>query len=107
MGGEIDIDGDETRWFNTAAFTNPPDDRRGTATVGQIEGPPFRQMDVSIRKNFRFGGRYNITPIFDVFNLFNTVNFGTPNTNANAQEFGTINSAQPPRQWQFGVRFDF
>jgi hypothetical protein len=107
VGGEIDIDGDETRWFNTAAFANPPDDRRGTATVGQIEGPPFRQMDVSLRKNFRFGGRYNITPIFDVFNLFNTVNFGSPNTNANAQEFGTINSAQPPRQWQFGVRVDF
>ena len=58
-GAEIDIDGDELRWFNTAAFTNPPDDRRGTATVGQIEGPPFKQMDISMRKNFRFGGRYN------------------------------------------------
>ncbi len=57
LAGDIDIDGDEFRWFNTAAFANPPDDRRGTATVGQIEGPPFKQMDVSIRKNFRFGGR--------------------------------------------------
>ena len=106
-GAEIDIDGDELRWFNTAAFTNPPDDRRGTATVGQIEGPPFKQMDMSMRKNFRFGGRYNLTPIFDVFNLFNTVNFGNPNTDANNEAFGTINSAQPSRQFQFGVRFDF
>lgn len=107
LGGEIDIDGDEARWFNTDAFANPPNDRRGTATVGQIEGPPFKQMDISMRKNFRFGGRYNLTPIFDVFNVFNTVNFGAPNTNANVAAFGTINAAQPPRQWQIGVRFDF
>ena len=79
VGGEIDIDGDELKWFNTAAFANPPEDRRGTATVGMIEGPAFKQMDVSFRKNFTFGGRYHLTPIFDIFNLFNTVNFGNPN----------------------------
>jgi hypothetical protein len=106
-GGEIDIDGDETRWFNTAAFTNPPDDRRGSATVGQIEGPSFKQMDLSMRKNFRFAGRYTITPIFDAFNIFDTVNFGAPNTNVADGGYGTINTAQPSRQFQFGVRFDF
>ncbi|MGI8672368.1 MAG: carboxypeptidase regulatory-like domain-containing protein [Luteitalea sp.] len=107
LGGEINIDGDETRWFNTAAFTDPPEERRGSATVGQIEGPSFRQLDLSMRKNFRFGRRYNVTPIFDAFNVFNTVNFGAPNTNANAVAYGTINSAQPARQFQLGVRFDF
>ena len=64
-------------------------------------------MDLSMRKNFRFAGRFNITPIVDVFNVLNTVNFGAPQMNANNSAFGTINSAQPPRQWQFGVRFDF
>ncbi len=107
VGGEIDIDGDELRWFNTSAFSNPPEDRRGSATVGQIEGPSFQQMDVSFRKNFTFGGRYRLTPIFDIFNLFNTVNFGNPNVNANDVAFGTINAAQPPRQFQVGLRFDF
>lgn len=110
LGGEIDIDGDETKWFNTAAFANPPDDRAGTATVGQIEGPSFKQMDVSLRKGFRFGGRYNITPIIDVFNLFNTVNFANfpaSSLDANNAAFGTLTSAQPARSFQFGVRFDF
>jgi hypothetical protein len=107
VGGEVNIDGDESRWFNTEAFTNPPEDRRGSATVGQILGPSFKQMDVSLRKNFRFGGRYNLTPIFDVFNLFNTVNLTNPNTNVAAGAYGTISGAQPPRQFQFGVRFDF
>lgn len=108
LGGEVAIDNpDEFRWFNTAAFGNPPENRRGTATVGQIQGPSFSQMDVSFRKNFRFGKRYNLTPIFDVFNLFNTVNFTNPNVNANDVAFGTINGAQPPRQFQIGARFDF
>ncbi len=80
-GAEIALDdGDELRWFNTAAFTVPAEDARGTATVGQILGPGFYQWDLSFRKNFRFGGRYQATPIFDVFNVFNRVNFGAPNT---------------------------
>jgi hypothetical protein len=108
LGGDVAIDNaDELRWFNTAAFGNPPEDRRGTATVGQIQGPSFSQLDMSFRKNFRFGKRYNLTPIFDVFNLFNTVNLTNPNVNANDVAFGTINGAQPPRQFQIGARFDF
>jgi hypothetical protein len=107
LGGDIKIDGDETRWFNTAAFADPPENRRGSATVGMIEGPSFTQLDMSFRKNFRFGGRYNLTPIFDVFNLFNTVNLFNPNVNTNAIAYGTINGAQPPRQFQMGARFDF
>jgi len=78
--------------------------------VGQIEGPSFKQMDISMRKNFRFGGRYNITPIVDVFNLFDTVNFAnfaTSSLDANNAAFGTLTSAQPSRSFQFGVRFDF
>jgi hypothetical protein len=108
VGGEISIDdADETRWFNTAAFTVPAEDRRGTATVGQIEGPSFYQWDLSLRKNFRLNERFQVTPIFDVFNVFNRVNFGSPETNVSSGSYGTISSAQPPRQFQFGVRVDF
>jgi hypothetical protein len=42
-----------------------------------------------------------------VFNVFNRVNFGAPNTNVSSGAYGTINAAQPPRQFQFGVRMDF
>ncbi len=108
LGGEIQIDNpDERRWFNTDAFGNPPEDRRGSAGVGVIQGPGFKQMDLSFRKNFRFGGRYNLTPIFDVFNVFNTLNLTNPNVNANSGSYGTIGSAHPSRQFQLGVRFDF
>jgi hypothetical protein len=108
VGGEIALDDpDETRWFNTAAFVNPAEDRRGSATVGQIQGPSFYQWDLSLRKNFRVNGRIQATPIFDVFNLFNRVNFGNPNVDVSNGSYGTINSAQPSRQFQFGIRVEF
>jgi hypothetical protein len=107
-GAEIRLDDrSELRWFNTDAFTVPAEDAKGTATVGQILGPSFYQWDLSFRKNFRFGGRYQATPIFDVFNLFNRVNFGAPNTNVSDGGYGTINTAQPSRQFQLGVKFEF
>ena len=51
----------ELRWFNTDAFTVPAEDAKGTATVGQILGPSFYQWDLSMRKNFRFGGHYVVS----------------------------------------------
>ena len=107
-GAEIRIDDrNELRWFNTDAFTVPAEDAKGTATVGQILGPSFYQWDLSMRKNFRFGGRYVVSPIFDVFNLFNRLNLGAPNTDVSNLAYGTINSAQPSRQFQLGVKFEF
>lgn len=107
LGGDVSGPQTEAQWFNTAAFANPPEDRRGSATVGQVEGPDFYQWDLSFRKNFRFGGRFNVSPQFDVFNIFNRVNFGNPNTNVASGAYGTISSANPPRQMQVGVRVDF
>jgi hypothetical protein len=107
-GAEIRLDDrNELRWFNTDAFTVPAEDARGTATVGQILGPSFYQWDLSFRKNFRFGGRYQATPIFDVFNVFNRLNLGAPNTDVSNGSYGTINTAQPARQFQLGVKFEF
>jgi Carboxypeptidase regulatory-like domain len=107
-GADISIDNaDEARWFNTDAFTVPAEDSRGTATVGQILGPSFYQWDLSLRKNFRLSERFRFPPIFDVFNVFNRVNYGAPNTNVSSGAYGTINAAQPSRQFQFGMRLDF
>jgi hypothetical protein len=106
LGGDIEGPRTETQWFNTAAFANPPEGRRGSATVGQIEGPEFYQWDLSFRKQFRFG-RYSASPQFDIFNLFNRVNFNNPNVAVNSGAYGTITTANPPRQMQVGVRFDF
>jgi hypothetical protein len=107
-GGEIGLDNrSEDRWFNTDAFTAAPDDRRGTARVGMIEGPHWRQVDVSLRKQFNLGSNRFVEFRADVFNVFNTVNFGNPNVTTTASAYGTITSARIPRQSQFTLRLAF
>jgi hypothetical protein len=108
VGGEIDLD-DPTaqRWFNTAAFAAAPVNRRGNATVGMIQGPHWRQVDVSLRKRFRFSQTMNIEFRAEVFNVLNTVNLNNPNTATDNAAYGTITSARIPRQSQFSLRFQF
>jgi len=108
VGGEISIDDrSEARWFNTEAFAAAPVDRRGNAKVGMIEGPHWRQADVSLRKQFRFGQHKKIELRADVFNVLNTVNFNNPNTRTDQSGYGTITGARIPRQSQFTVQFQF
>jgi hypothetical protein len=108
VGGEIGLDDpNEARWFNTAAFAAAPVDRRGNAKVGMIEGPHWRQVDVSLRKRFRFTRTANLEVRAEVFNVLNTVNFGNPNTRTDQPAYGTITTARIPRQSQFTLRFQF
>ncbi len=105
-GGEIGLDErSELRWFNTDAFVSAPDDRRGNATVGMIEGPHWKQVDVSLRKRFRFTRNQSLEFRADVFNVFNTLNFNNPNTQTTSSTYGQISSARIPRQSQFSMRF--
>ncbi len=108
VGGEIGLDErSEQRWFNTEAFAPAPVDRRGNATVGMIQGPHWKQVDLSLRKRFRFTRTANIELRADVFNVLNTVNFNNPNTQTTASTYGQISSARIPRQSQFSLRFTF
>ena len=108
VGGEIGIDDpSEARWFNTEAFVAAPVDRHGNATVGMIQGPHWRQADVSLRKQFRFAQNKFIEVRADVFNVFNTLNLNNPNTQTDSNAYGTITSARIPRQSQFSLRFQF
>ena len=108
VGGEIDLDDRSERGgSNTAAFAAAPVDRRGNAKVGMIQGPHWRQADVSLRKRFRFSQNKSLEVRAEVFNVFNTVNLNNPNTRTDNSAYGTITSARIPRQSQFTVRFEF
>src|SRR5262249_9577269 len=52
LGGEVKGPKTMERWFNIDAFANPPDDRRGTAGVGMVEGPGRHFWNLSLRKRF-------------------------------------------------------
>ncbi len=110
VGGAIGLPSDqrtEDRWFNTDAFAAAPDDRRGNAKVGMIEGPHLHEWDVSFRKNFRLRGTSRINLRADVFNLFNRVNFNNPENTVTSSAYGQISSAKIPRQMQLSLRFEF
>jgi hypothetical protein len=108
LGGDIGIDNrDENQWFNTAAFAAAPEDRRGNAPIGLIEGPHWYQWDLSGRKNFNLPGRATIQFRADVFNVFNRLNLNNPNVVVTQAEFGRISSARIPRQTQLSFRLSF
>lgn len=108
LGGEVGIsDANETRWFNTEAFGPAPEDRRGNAPIGIIQGPGRHTWDASFRKKVRIAGRSKVGVQADVFNLFNRVNLNNPSVNFNDANYGRIASAGPPRQVQIGLRFEF
>ncbi|HKX28575.1 MAG TPA: hypothetical protein VJ302_12815, partial [Blastocatellia bacterium] len=108
--------------FNPAAFTNPP---KATA-IGQTDlsplggdrspvlGPPQRQLDLSIFKNFRLTERFRMEFRAEIFNLTNTVSYGFPgnyNNNYNNYSsplFGRLdNQRNDPRQMQFAMKLYF
>jgi Carboxypeptidase regulatory-like domain len=104
-----DVEGPRTldQWFNRAAFVNPPNDRRGTAGVGVIEGPGRHLWDLSLRKRFALTEKVGLQFQGDLFNAWNIVNLNNPNVDANNAAYGTINGAAPARNIQLGLRLTF
>ena len=106
-----DTSGPETvdKWFNTAAFTLVPTGTFGNELRNRLTGPGFQNFDLTIQRRIPLGSRASATLRWDVFNVFNTVNFGLPNRNASdAATFGTISSlSSDPRIMQFALRVAF
>jgi hypothetical protein len=116
--------GSRDRWFNTtpigtsgSAFGRPAVGTFGDLERNALTGPGYRRTDASLFKHFRVGGSRDLEVRIEVVNLFNNVNLGNPdsevgvpgNDNANA---GRINStayfnADPQRNFQFAVKFQF
>jgi len=110
IGGEISLPRSERsadRWFNTGAFVTTPNDRRGNAVVGMIQGPHLQQWDISLRKYVRLRGSARIQLRADVFNVFNRVNFNNPETTVTDANYGRIGSAKIARQTQLSLRLEF
>lgn len=108
IGGDIKLDKrDYTRWFNTAAFAQVPDTRRGTAGVGIVGGPGRFLTDLSLRKKFSITERWKVQFQGDLFNAFNQVQWNNPDTNFNNLSFGQISGAAPGRNVQLGLMITF
>src|SRR5262249_16921038 len=97
------------QWFNTAAFQTVPSGTFGNEQRNQLTGPGFQNLDLTIQRTIRATPHMGITLRWDIFNVFDTVNFGLPNRHAaTAATFGPISSlASDPRTMQIAARFTF
>lgn len=119
-GALVDVVGDpynapDGRYLNPAAFQSVPTVDGAPTRIGNLErnglrGRPFRTLNFGLSKNFAITERARIQFRTEFFNLTNTPQFNTPNTNINdANNFGRIQGTQgfTNRQIQFGLRLEF
>jgi hypothetical protein len=96
------------KWFNTDAFAvNKPFQYGNVSrTMPSTRGPGQANTNFSVIKDTTFLERYKLQFRAEFFNLFNRVEFGTPDTNFGDSTFGVISSqVNIPRQIQFGMKF--
>lgn len=105
--------GTQFNYFNGGAFaTNPTagtivSNTPGSAGRGTINGPNTFRVDFTLFKNFRFGERYRLQIRGEAFNLFNTTNYRTLQTNVTSTQYNQVTAFRDPRSLQFGAKFYF
>jgi hypothetical protein len=101
--GERSID----RWFNTAAFVPNPQFTYGNAGRNLLIGPGEVNFDLAVFKTFAIRESLRLQFRAEAFNAMNTPQFGVPNAEVGNPELGIIESADRPRNLQFGLKLVF
>jgi outer membrane receptor protein involved in Fe transport len=103
------------QFYNPAAFANPsPVSRIGQTdfsplggTRSQVTGPPWRQLDLGVAKQFKVGGQRQFELRAEAFNITNTAAFELPGSLnfLDARNFASITRMRnTPRQIQLGAK---
>jgi hypothetical protein len=120
------------QWFDTSNIVTPANNTFGTCGVGNIRGPGYADVDLSLHKNFLFTESKRLEFRFEALNAFNhpvwtffggpaggsfdpghptnpllpfdSINTGPNSTNSN---FGRVTGSQGARQLQFALKFYF
>ena len=94
--------------IDRSCFNSP---RGGFGNLGRntFRGPAQKRFDLSFAKNTKINERMSFELGFDLFNVFDTVNFANPNNDLqDTVDFGIItNTIGGPRIGQFRAKFRF
>ena len=96
-----------TRWFNTAAFAQPPAGALGNLGRNTERGPGVNNLDLALFKNFNLTRGARLQFRLESFNALNHTQFAGVSTNIAATNFGVVTSARPARINQLGVKLLF
>jgi hypothetical protein len=98
-------------FFDTSVFSAPAQNTWGNMLRNDsINGPGFWNVDLSLAKRFRLGGRVMAEPRADAFNAFNHANFANPNATLGSATFGQVTGtigSYAPRLVRLGARVMF
>jgi hypothetical protein len=92
------------KWFNTAAFSQPPLGQFGNSTRNMLRGPTINNLDLALFKNFDLARGARLQFRFESFNAFNHPNFIGVQTYLPDPAFGRLTSARPGRINQLGLK---
>ena len=106
-GGTID------RWFNTDCFSRPAQGEVGNVRKDDLRLPGFYDTGLRLAKRMPIGNGQFFELGWEIYNVFNQVQFRNVDLNAQFDEagnqvdsrFGQIISARPPRTMVFSARY--
>ena len=126
--GNLSSGHDVKRWFDTAAFVVPgcpsttplcsqsaPIGRFGNSGFNILKGPPIKNLDFGLQKDFRYREVFKIQFSVLMVNAFNHPNFSVPAANISAPSNVGVVSGQTrpllgepgPREIDFTLRLTF
>src|SRR5215471_5424320 len=103
----------QTQWFDPTAFTLPVTGGFGSVGRGTLRGPGLADVDFSLLKNTAVTEHVGIQFRAEVFNAFNHVNLGPPNTTVFSNmtispSAGLISTlATDSRRIQLGIKINY
>lgn len=92
-------------WFNPSAFTFPTNYRYGNLGRNTLTGPPVYNSDFTLSRKFNITEQCYVSLRGEVYNAFNTPQFGNPSSTLGSSGVGTISSTvRSARQMQFALK---
>jgi hypothetical protein len=95
------------KWFDASVFSQPAPFTLGNAPerIPGLRAHHLNSTDLSLIKEVKPSAGLTLQLRIEAFNLFDYVQFGSPNTTLSSATLGQVTSqANAPRQLQFGVK---
>ncbi|MGA7413575.1 MAG: hypothetical protein WBW33_24080, partial [Bryobacteraceae bacterium] len=98
-------------YFSPNNFSIPASDPNnltyGSFPRNGLRGPSFFNVNMSIAKQFYIGERFNLEFRADMFNMFNNVQFQSPDLTITDPTFGQVSTTYDPRIIQLALHLKF
>ena len=95
------------QYFNTAAFVANAKGTFGSIGRNVLLGPSRQNLDMGLLKDFPLVESIRLQFRGEAFNILNHANFGNPNGNVSAANYGRITTATTPRILQLALKVIF